>query len=75
MPSGKELPGKCNPENCLSPVNCSQENCPLGKLSPEKIIVLVFVAVDIIVQLFIFKLFIVSRFRGVSRAPQISMWV
>ena len=55
---GKILPGKKNPEK-LPPGNILP-----GKLPPGKLFYLFFV--DIILQLFIFELFIVTSFRGVS---------
>ena len=62
---GKILPGKKNPEK-LPPGNILP-----GKLPPGKLFYLFFV--DIILQLFIFELFIVTSFRGVSRAPATSI--
>ena len=40
---------------------------------PEKFFYYIFVAVDIILQLYIFKLFIVTSFRGVSKSPAASI--
>ena len=62
----------------LSPGDCPLEKYPLGKLfpgkiSPEKLFYSFSVAVDIILQLFLLKLFIVTSFRGVCRTPATSI--
>ena len=61
----------------LSPGDCPLEKYPLGKLFPgkifpEKLFYSFSVAVDIILQLFLLKLFIVTSFRGVCRTPATS---
>ena len=87
MPLGKKPPGKKNPKKCPRKY-APQENAPPRKNAPpqencpqEKLFNLgkfnrftsLFVAVDIILQLLIFKLFIVTGFRGVSRTPATSI--
>ena len=67
---GKILPGKKNPGK-LPPGKLSPGNILPGKLPPGKLFYLFFV--DIILQLFIFELFIETSFRGVSRAPATSI--
>ena len=62
LPLGKLSPGKMLPIK-IAPVT------PLpGKMAPE-IFFYQFFVVDIILELFIFKLFIVTSFRGLSQDP------
>ena len=75
----ENCPQKIKPRKYASKENCppsrkiplrkndTEEDCP-----PEKLFYQTFVAVDIILQLFIFKYFIVTTFRGVSKFPLIS---
>ena len=44
-----------------------------GQMPPEKLFYKIFVALDIVLQLFIFKLAIVTSFRGVYRTSAISI--
>ena len=64
MPPGKKPPGKMS-SGKLPPGNKPLENCPLLRK--------IFVASNIILPFFIFKLFIVTSFRGVSRTPAASI--
>ena len=58
---------KC-PREKSPPEKCLPRKLPLGKLFYQ-----IFVAFNIILQFLIFKLFIVTSFRGVSRTPVVSM--
>ena len=57
------------PEKMLPPEICLQENSP----PPKKLFYYIFFVFDIILQLLIFKLFIVTSFRGVSRTPSVQI--
>ena len=59
--------GKMLPENYPLEI-CPQENCH-QKIAPRKIVLLDFT----ILHLLIFKLFIVTSFRGVSKNPAVSI--
>ena len=70
---GKKAPRKIPPESF--PLG----KCPPGKLlpgempQPKQKFCLFFIAVDILLQLFIFKIFIVTSFESVSRTPTTSI--
>ena len=59
---------KIEPRKNAPQKNCSPDNC-----LPEKLFYQIFVAFDIILRLFLLKLFIVTGFRGVSRTPATSI--
>ena len=71
--SGKVRPRKTTVLGRLTPGIIPRGKLPLRKMLPEKFFYYIFVAVDIILQLYIFKLFIVTSFRGVSKSPAASI--
>ena len=64
-PREKNPQENCSPEN-YPPEILPPEKLPPGKLSPKKLSYQIIVAFNIVLQLFIFKHFIVPSFRGVS---------
>ena len=67
-PPEKLPPGKLPPRK-LSPEKMSRRKIAPGKMTPKNCFTSFLVVVDIILKLFIFKLFIVTSFRGVSITP------
>ena len=69
---GKKPPRKLPPGKLPQKI-CPQGNCPQDKCPPGEKFYQIFVAFDIILRLFLLKLFKLTSFRNVSRTPATSI--